>query len=282
MSTEVSIRKSSLPAQVRESGVQLSPDRIRVLSAMEGKPIRDYDAESYVRTINNLLPYVMKDVGIRGTPSEYDLVRTADYLRQYWPEFSLEEVKQAFEYLISGLLDEYLPEDPYHLKHFGEWSIAYLSKVLRAYKVLRSRTVIDVRRLLPDPADRPVTEEEKKKIVRDFTEFLLERILQAQKGGDFPRHLFSAFVHKILVDLGLGKELPEPTEAEIRESLSMVLSDETLPPTYRSDIRRRYTEEKKIDSFLLVRVGNDKARKAIEAIIRETSEKKILEKLATL
>lgn len=281
MSKELAPIRSSLPALVRESKLDLGPARNHVLRAMDARQIRDYDAETYVSKIKGFLPYLWKDIGIRGTPTDYDFVRTADWLRQYFPEFTFEEVKQAFEYLLAGLLEDYLPEDPNHSKHFGEWNVGYLSKILRAYRVLRSRTVIDVKRMLPDPNDRPMTEEEKQKIRKDFVVYLLEKMIECKRGKSFPRHLASSFVHRTLIDIGLTSYLPEPSPEDVRRSLSFLLSDETIPPTTRSDIRRRH-EEGRIDSFLSVRTTNDLAARAIIEVIETTTEEDLLKKLNDL
>ena len=74
--------------------------------------------------------------------------------------------KSAFEMLSIGELDEFLPKNQGQpdKNHYQSFSVEFITRILKAFISLKSRTNIEVKKLLPSPVDRPVTEDEKENI----------------------------------------------------------------------------------------------------------------------
>lgn len=132
-------------------------DRI-ILAAATGTPISGYTNEALVETLTQLLTFISLDVGYR-KPSEtewqYSVTRIAEILRRYHSDITTADIKTAFELLIVGELDSFLPRngngEP-DRNHYQSFNAEYVTKILTAYKKRKNATVKKARAL---PAPEP-------------------------------------------------------------------------------------------------------------------------------
>lgn len=142
----------------------LLPKEMMIAQAATKDDIATERAESEPRLIDKvatLITYLAKDVGIKNI-EQYTTTRIYDILTKYYSDLTISEIKIAFEILMLGDIDAWLPKDQHgnpNRNHYQEFSIEYLTKVLNAYRRKRAEINVKVDRLLPEPPD--ITEQDK-------------------------------------------------------------------------------------------------------------------------
>lgn len=112
-----------------------------------------------LKELGSAVTFLVRDVGAK-TLENYDVVRIATFIQQRYSEFSVKEIKTAFEFCLTG---EYQKE----IEHFGNFSLAYVAKVLNAYREKRRESNNVIKLALPEPEIK-LSEEEIKKINDSF------------------------------------------------------------------------------------------------------------------
>ena len=134
----------------------LKPSDRAILAAVTGIPIADYDAAALVETLMQMFNFIALDVGYKkptdATEWQYLVTRIAEILRRYHSDLTTADIKTAFEMLIVGELDTYLPKngngEP-DRNHYQNFNVEYITKILTAYKKRQSATVIKARTIAP-------------------------------------------------------------------------------------------------------------------------------------
>ncbi len=133
-------------------------DRV-ILAAATGTPLADYDSAQLVETLMQMFNFVALDVGYRKPSDEtewqYAVIRIAEILRRYHSDITTTDIKTAFELLIVGELDAYLPRNSNgepDRNHYQAFNAEYVTKILTAYKKRQGITVKKAREL---PAPEP-------------------------------------------------------------------------------------------------------------------------------
>lgn len=109
------------------------------------------------KQLAEILQMLIRDSGAKELPME-DVARIAMFISQRYGEFSLKEIKTAFEYLIVG---EYESE----IEHYGNFSMSYVGKVLNAFRTKRKEAKTIIKRALPEP--EKVLSEDEIKVIQD-------------------------------------------------------------------------------------------------------------------
>lgn len=168
METGIIIRKSAIDARRELLGVPavmsvLEPVEKAVFLASTSRPIADYEIAEVGIELRKMLKWIAKDVGIRATDDEqYMIVRTAEILKRYYGNLSFKDFKMAFEMVVTGELDDYLPKDrsgQADRGHFQQFNAEYVCKVLNAYKARRERILRKVNGAIPEAEERPTMED---------------------------------------------------------------------------------------------------------------------------
>ena len=116
-----------------QSGLTIADKTI--LRALIQKKIKDYDGKEAADKLAQMLEFIKYDIGY--TPKDknewsYQRVRIVQLVCTYYGDMTVEDFKTAFEMLVIGELDEYIPTA--ERKHYGQFTPDYVSKVLKAYK----------------------------------------------------------------------------------------------------------------------------------------------------
>lgn len=161
-------------AKIPEVANGLSAVERLVFKAQFGRPFSDYQQAELVRALAEPVRFVMMDVGAKaGDAGEnaYRLARTAELLKRYFGELTLADFRQAFELLISGELDAYLPkrDGKPDRGHYQNFNAEYIIKVFRAYALRRAAVMRRAEELKPKEAPARDLEAEARswKVVRD-------------------------------------------------------------------------------------------------------------------
>lgn len=129
-----------------------------IFAASTKTQISEIDDETLVTKLANMLKYIAMDVGFiipQITEDwQYIQARTLDILKRYYSNFTLSDIKLAFELATTGELDEFLPKDKQEnpdKNHYQQFNAEYLSKILNAYKRKQNVVIDKAFKVLPEP-----------------------------------------------------------------------------------------------------------------------------------
>jgi len=183
-------------------------------------PIRKYNDEKLIEKIKTMSKFVCRDIGVtywdQPKQMQYDNTRFFTTIKKYYSDFSISEIKTAFEMASIGELDEWLPKDKNGAadnKHYNSFNLAYYSKILNAYRKKRNQVWSKVRRLLP-VAESTISEEEKKENNRFFINEIYDAFDQYQINEIKPNFIMTMYLEEFLHQR-LIKEIKKPTKSTI-------------------------------------------------------------------
>lgn len=119
----------------------LSPIEKDIFRASTDTLISDIGYEEFVARLKALIRCIVIDVGITAQQKmedwQYMHTRALDILKKYYSDLTLADVKKAFELVVIGELDYFLPKDKYghpDKNHYQQFNLEYISKTLNAYR----------------------------------------------------------------------------------------------------------------------------------------------------
>ena len=144
--------------QLPEVAKALNPVEKYIFAASTKTQISEIDDETLVTKLANMLKYIAMDVGFiipQITEDwQYIQTRTLDILKRYYSNFTLSDIKLAFELATTGELDEFLPKDRQgnpDKNHYQQFNADYISKILNAYKRKQNVIIDKAFKVLPEP-----------------------------------------------------------------------------------------------------------------------------------
>lgn len=152
----IEIRRKMI--QLPEVAKALNPVEKYIFAASMKTQISEIDDETLVTKLANMLKCIAMDVGFiipRITEDwQYIQARTLDILKRYYSNFTLSDIKLAFELATTGELDEFLPKDRQgnpDKNHYQQFNADYISKILNAYKRKQNVIIDKAFKVLPEP-----------------------------------------------------------------------------------------------------------------------------------
>lgn len=145
--------------QLPEVAKSLSGVEKYIFAASTKTQIAEIDDGTLVAKTEKMFRFIAMDVGFI-IPTEnrddwtYICTRLLDLLKRYYSQLTLSEVKLAFELLITGELDDYLPKDRdgnAERKHYQQFNADYFAKVLNAYCRKQNQVIGKAYTALPEP-----------------------------------------------------------------------------------------------------------------------------------
>lgn len=151
--------------EIRRKMVQL-PEVAKALNSVEKyifaastkTQISEIDDKTLVDKLANIIKYIAMDIGFIIPQDiedwQYIQARILDILKRYYSNYTLSDVKLAFELATTGELDEFLPKDKHgnpDKNHYQQFNADYLSKILNAYKRKQSVVIDKAFKVLPEP-----------------------------------------------------------------------------------------------------------------------------------
>lgn len=144
--------------QLPEVAKALNPVEKYIFAASTKTQISEIDDETLVTKLANMLKYIAMDVGFiipQITEDwQYIQTRTLDILKRYYSNFTLSDIKLAFELATTGELDEFLPKNRQgnpDKNHYQQFNADYISKILNAYKRKQNVVIDKAFKVLPEP-----------------------------------------------------------------------------------------------------------------------------------
>ena len=201
----------------------LTPIERRMFEASIKTPVADFSDEELTHKIGLIAKYIARDAGIKSV-DDYEIARFMTVLKLYYSLFSLQEIRMAFEFAMTGELDEFLPRDKDgnpDKNHYQTFNIEYITKILNAYKKRRRETEHKAYTALPQPKSQinPKTRayyrwEMKKTVIVSF--------LSYKYRGELPDNVNSFLIYAEIERLGLAEPI-QVTEADKKEAVARLL-----------------------------------------------------------
>lgn len=186
---------------IEENGMDISPHRKRTVERFGSPKIPQMDPDEYHEISTALLELLFDDFGIKTAPTRDEHIRFQSILLRYYSDFSLAEVKLAFEYALAGELDQFVKSEK-DLKTYGKWSTAFVSTVLRSYRKYRGSTITAYQKKLP--ATSEITKEDKDKLDREWCELLKKQLIACvEEKEPWPDSWCTEYVHSYLCKIGI-------------------------------------------------------------------------------
>jgi hypothetical protein len=223
-------------------GVLSNPEVVEALSAKEyeaalssvhnGKnstlTINRLEDQELIDEIQKIIQVIVKDLGIHNykeSDAQYDSSRLFKYLRSYYYDLTCKEVVVAFEYLMLGELDQFLPQS--HGKpdrgHYQKFSVDFITKVLNAFKFYKNKVWSKANGSIPE-VSKTITEVERKEARRTFLDDIYLKFDQFVESNKEPFFLAPVIVVDELVKNGIVTGLPEVTEQDRKLALHKFMS----------------------------------------------------------
>ena len=221
MSRAIDVRSQLL--NVPEVIQALNQIERQVLEASIKTPIADISDEELTRKIAALGKYIARDAGIKNV-DDYSLTRFVTVLKSYYPLFSLQEIRIAFELSMAGELDEFLPRDKYgnpDKNHYQTFNIEYITKILNAYKKRRQETEYKAYTALPQPESQ-ISPETRAYYRREMKRTVIVSFLSYKYRGKLPDNVNSFLIYTEIERLGLAEPI-QVTEADKKEAVARLL-----------------------------------------------------------
>lgn len=212
MSRAIDVRSQLL--NVPEVIQALNQIERQVLEASIKTPIADISDEELTRKTAALGKYIARDAGIKNV-DDYSLTRFVTVLKSYYPLFSLQEIRIAFELSMAGELDEFLPRDKYgnpDKNHYQTFNIEYITKILNAYKKRRQETEYKAYTALPQPESQ-ISPETRAYYRREMKRTVIVSFLAYKYRGKLPDNVNSFLIYTEIERLGLAEPI-QVTEAD--------------------------------------------------------------------
>lgn len=224
----IDIRRQML--QLPEVAKSLSGVEKYIFAASTKMQIADIDDGTLIDKTGQMFRFIAMDVGyIIPTNSEdwaYICTRLLDLLKRYYSQLTLSEVKLAFELLITGELDDYLPKDRdgnAERKHYQQFNADYFAKVLNAYRRKQNQVIGKAYTALPEPK-KELSPEQIRYYRNQSVMTCLMCFLRYKYTGRLVFGLTDEmFVYNWLLGVGLADEVKE-TEDDRKEAYNRFLA----------------------------------------------------------
>lgn len=145
---------------------RLEPIERSVFVASTAKIVQEYNEQELANVLADTLKWIAKDIGIRDTESpdwKIGIVRFVQILKRYYLSFSIKDIRLAFELMVTGELDDYLPKDRFgkpDKEHYQMFNADYFCRIVNAYRDYRKVVINKTVGFVPKPAQvRSRTEE---------------------------------------------------------------------------------------------------------------------------
>lgn len=217
--------------ELPEVAKALTPVEKYIFVASTKKQIAEIDDETLIAKTGQMFRFIAMDVGFI-IPTEnrddwtYICTRLLDLLKRYYSQLTLSEVKLAFELLITGELDDYLPKDRdgnAERKHYQQFNADYFAKVLNAYCRKQNQVIGKAYTALPEPK-KELSPEQIRYYRNQSVMTCLMCFLRYKYTGRLVFGLTDEmFVYNWLLGVGLADEVKE-TEDDRKEAYNRFLA----------------------------------------------------------
>lgn len=191
----------------------LTAEEKDILKASTKELISEIDEKRLVEDAAMMFQYIAIDVGYNIPSSSewsYTLTRLVGIMKKYYGNYTLADVKLAFELASIGKLDDYLPKDSHGApdrKHYQQFNAEYFSKIFGAYVKRQNEVLAKAYKCMPQerkPMDMlryKLMRLQRNKMIYLRYKYTGELILESVVDG--------LLLHSWLYNVGLADEIEE-------------------------------------------------------------------------
>lgn len=128
-----------------------------IFIATAEKTIGQYSQKEFIALATKDFHWIATDIGVKDTSSpdwNAKLVRICNLLWRYYSKMTLSDISIAFELMVTGVLNDYLPRNKQgqpDKEHYQMFNADYVFRVLNAYKVKRNEVLVKAKNAVPKP-----------------------------------------------------------------------------------------------------------------------------------
>ena len=252
-----------------------APERAVFLASIE-KPVKDYTSAELAKELYTAIQWISKDIGYRATSEsdrQYIVIRTAEILKRYYPNFTMKDFRLAFEMCLTGELDEFLPKDRNgqpDRNHYQQFNADYVCKILNAYKGRRAWILRKANESAQKHEAKPVQDNPsarnntKKECIAAFLYFKYHGELPA-----WVTPLGIMLYYNLLASVGLADEMTSTAEERalvLQKTITQLSNSGQFIRAKRARVEQQQNRDVKHELLLLTR------RKALERTFKDIAE----------
>ena len=248
----------------------LTEEEKDILKASTKELIADIDDKRLVEDAAMMFQYIAIDVGYN-IPSQsewsYTLTRLVGIMKKYYSNFTLADIKLAFELAAIGKLDDYLPTDIYI--QCGFESPSYFSKIFIAYIHRQSEVLAKAYKCMPqerkpmDMCKYKLMRLQRNKMIFLRYKYTGELILESVVDG--------LLLHSWLYNVGLADKIEE-TKSDRKKAYNIYMRkavDGIVNKYAAVNVRREGDESHDID-YIAHQVAKERIiKKAFDTMIED-------------
>lgn len=244
------VKSTSLLEQLATQGKCISSNEERMVVASEAIKISRMDKTELAKQSINLMKWVSIDLGIHAsrideTEREYLQARFVQVISNYFTDLTLAEVKVAFDLLLVGELDDYLPKEKNgepRREHYQMFNADFVTRVLSAFRQRKMAFSKKVTLLLPEKAEE-ISEEKKQELHDNFCK-ILERIFTSlSKAEDVHEWELTEYIYRIMLEACQLPD-PKPTHQDYLRAKNICSLDRSLSLWVREEINTLFDQGK--------------------------------------
>lgn len=252
----------------------LTEEEKYILEASTKELISDIDERELVKDAAVMFKYIAIDVGYT-IPSQnewsYILTRLVGIMKRYYGNYTLADIKLAFELATIGKLDDYLPKDSHGApdrKHYQQFNAEYFSKIFCAYVKRQNEVLAKAYKCMPQER-KPMDESEYKfmRLKRNKMIFLRYKYT----GKLILENIDDMLLYEWLYSVGLADDVEE-TKSDRRQAYNIYMRkaiDGIVNKYAAINVRREGDESHEID-YIAYSLGRQRMiKKAFDAMIED-------------
>lgn len=203
----------------------------RVAESGTRKSIAGLTDQELTQEISETIEFIVRDLGIKnwkGDDAAYDSARFLKMLRDYYGKMSFKQVELAFELLMIGKLDEFLPKNGQGQPdrgHYQSFDFQFVSKVLNAFLQFDRQVWGKAKGLIPEVL-KEATEGERAEYRDSFIDDIYEKFINYKKFDVEPNFLLPFLVIEEFQRQGLVKGVPVVTNETYKMTEKRLLNGE--------------------------------------------------------
>ena len=252
----------------------LTSEEKYILEASTKELISDIDEHELVKDSAVMFKYIAIDVGYT-IPSQnewsYILTRLVGIMKRYYGNYTLADVKLAFELATIGKLDDYLPKDSHGApdrKHYQQFNAEYFSKIFGAYVKRQNEVLAKAYKCMPQER-KPMNESEYKLMRLQRNKMIYLRYKYT--GKLILENIDDMLLYEWLYSVGLADDVEE-TKSDRKQAYNIYMRkaiDGIVNKYAAINVRREGDESHEID-YIAYSLGRQRMiKKAFDAMIKD-------------
>lgn len=197
----------------------------KIYNASVNKLVSEMQLQELASALGKMLKYIAIDVGANindNSTWQYTQTRITTITYENYGYLSVQEIKTAFDLLVTGGLDDYLPKDRYGRAErtcYNNFNVSYYCKILEAYAQVRRHAIGKVYEK-QEEKQKAITQKQTNQVVNAYAVMKTKAVFYAYKyrGKLADDRLSEMMIWQTLQGFGMVSE-PKVTEADRKKAL---------------------------------------------------------------